>query len=146
MKAILDEFKAFILKGNMIDMAVGIIIGAAFGTVVKSLVDNIIMPPIGMLLNGIDFSELKITLQDATAEIKDAAGEVTAAAAPEVAINYGSFINDAITLVIVGFCVFMMIKAINKLQKKEKEAPSTPPEPSDEVKLLTQIRDALAKK
>ena len=145
MRAMLDEFKAFILKGNTIDMAVGIIIGAAFGTVVKSLVANVIMPPIGMLLNGIDFSELKITLQKSTAEIKDAAGEVPTAATPDIAINDGSFINDTITLIIVGFCVFMMIKAINKLQKEEKEAPATPPEPSDEVNLLTEIRDSLAK-
>lgn len=145
MKAMINEFKAFILKGNMIDMAVGIIIGAAFGTVIKSLVANIIMPPIGMLLNGIDFSNLKITLQDGVAEVKDAAGEVTTAASEPVAINYGTFINDAITLVIVGFAVFMLIKAVNKLQKKEEEAPAEPPKDSDEVAILKEIRDSLNK-
>jgi large conductance mechanosensitive channel len=142
----IKEFKEFILKGNMIDMAVGIIIGAAFGTVVKSLVDNIIMPPIGMILNGIDFSNLRIVLQKGVDEVVDASGAVTNPGSAEVAIAYGTFINDAITLVIVGFCVFMLIKAVNKLRKKEAEAPATPPKPSPEETLLTEIRDLLARK
>lgn len=142
----IKEFKEFILKGNMIDMAVGIIIGAAFGTVVKSLVANVIMPPIGLLLNGVDFSKLKIILQKGVAEATDAAGAVITPAVPEVAVSYGVFINDAITLVIVGFCVFLMVKSINKLKKKEEAAPATPPAPSKEEVLLTEIRDLLAGK
>lgn len=142
----IKEFKEFILKGNMIDMAVGIIIGAAFGTVVKSLVANVIMPPIGLLLNGVDFSKLKLVLQKGVEPVTDAAGAISVAAKPEVAISYGVFINDAITLVIVGFCVFLMIKAINKMKKKEEAAPAAPAAPSKEEVLLTEIRDLLAKR
>ena len=146
-RKMLKEFRDFILKGNMLDMAVGIIIGAAFGTVIKSLVDNVIMPPIGQLLGNVDFSALKVTLQEGVPEVKDEAGEVTTPAVEEVAINYGQFINDTISLIIVGFCVFMMVKAYNKAkanfeEKKEEE----PAEPPAEEKLLTEIRDLLAKK
>lgn len=143
MGSIVKEFKDFILKGNVIDMAVGIIIGAAFGTVVKSLVANIIMPPIGLLLGGIDFSKLKIVLKD---EVKEGADVVTEA----VSINYGTAFNDIITLVIVGFCVFVLVKAYNtakaKMAKEEAPKEEAPAGPSDEVKLLTEIRDVLAKK
>lgn len=141
----LKEFKDFIIKGNMIDMAVGIIIGAAFGTVVKSLVDNVIMPPIGLLLNGIDFSKLKIVLQSGAPAVTDAAGNETTAAVQEVSLNYGVFINDGITLVIVGFCVFLLVKSFNTMKKAEEEKPEAPPEPSAEEKLLAEIRDLLAK-
>tara|TARA_R110002096_G_scaffold215310_12_gene403160 strand:- start:12535 stop:12963 length:429 start_codon:yes stop_codon:yes gene_type:complete len=140
----LKEFRDFILKGNMLDMAVGIIIGAAFGTVIKSLVNNVIMPPIGLVLGGIDFSNLKITLQDA----KPAEGD--AAAVEAVAINYGTFINDIISLVIIGFCIFLMVKFYNeakaKFEKKKEEEPEKAPEPGREEVLLTEIRDLLAKK
>ncbi len=137
----LDEFKKFILKGNMIDMAVGIIIGAAFGTVVKSLVSDIIMPPIGMLMGGLDFSNLFLALDG-----KSYASLAEAQAAGAATVNYGVFINNAITLLIVGFAVFMLVRAVNRLQAKQAAEPPPPPKPSEEVVLLTEIRDALTKR
>jgi large conductance mechanosensitive channel len=130
------EFKDFSMKGNVVDMAVGIIIGGAFGTIVKSLVSDVIMPPIGLLMGGIDFSELAINLQD---KVMD--GDTVTQEA--VAINYGMFLNNVFSFLIVAFAVFMMIKAINAAKKKEEEQPAEPPKPSDEVVLLTEIRDAL---
>jgi large conductance mechanosensitive channel len=124
----LNEFKKFALKGNMLDMAVGIIIGAAFGTVVKSLVEDVIMPPIGMLTGGIDFSQLALSL---------GGGEDAAT------INYGSFLNNVITFLIVAFAVFLMVKGFNKLKEKEEAAP--PPKPTKDQELLTEIRDLLKK-
>ena len=146
MNNLIKEFRDFILKGNVIDMAVGIIIGAAFSTVVKSFVSNVVMPPIGYLMGGVDFADKKIVL--AAEKLGGEGGkEVTS---PEVAIQYGLFINDAITLVIVGFCVFMLVKAYNqakaKLEEPEEAKEEAPAEPSDEVKLLTEIRDVLEKK
>ncbi len=138
----IKEFKEFILKGNMIDMAVGIIIGAAFGTVVKSLVANVVMPPVGQALGGVDFSAMKKVLQEGKAAVMDGETEVTAAV-EEVAINYGVFINDIITLLIVGFVVFIGVKVYNGMQKKEEEAPAEPPA---QEKLLSEIRDLLASK
>lgn len=135
----LDEFKKFLMKGNMIDMAVGIIIGAAFGTVVKSLVADIIMPPIGLALGGIDFSGLFIALNGESYPTLAAA---QAAGAPT--LNYGVFINNCVTLVIVGFAVFMLVKAINAMQEKDEAAPA-PPKISEEIVLLREIRDALTK-
>ncbi len=135
----LDEFKKFLMKGNMIDMAVGIIIGAAFGTVVKSLVADVIMPPIGMLLGGIDFSGLFIALNGESYPTLAAA---QAAGAPT--INYGMFINNCVTLLIVGFAVFLLVKAVNNLKDKEEPAPEAPKTP-EEILLLREIRDALAK-
>ncbi|WJG11044.1 large conductance mechanosensitive channel protein MscL [Aliiglaciecola sp. LCG003] len=136
----LKEFKAFLIKGNMIDMAVGIIIGAAFSTVVKSLVTDVIMPPIGYIMGGVDFTDLFYNLGDVTYPSLAAAKE---AGAPT--INFGVFINNCITLVIVGFCVFMLVKAVQRMQKKAEEAPAKPAKPSEEVILLTEIRDALKK-
>lgn len=136
----LAEFKKFIMKGNMIDMAVGIIIGAAFGTVVKSLVADVIMPPIGMVLGGIDFSNLFVALDG-----KEYASLAAAQAAGAATVNYGMFLNNCITLLIVGFAVFMLIKGINTMQAKEEEKPAEPPKPSEEVLLLREIRDSLAK-
>lgn len=124
------EFKKFIIKGNAIDIAVGIIIGAAFGKIVSSLVEDIIMPPIGVLLGGVDFSNLAITLKKAT--------ENTAA----VTINYGIFINTLIDFIIIAFAVFIIIKQINKLNRKEEEKPT---EPTEDVLLLREIRDNLKK-
>ncbi|PKN58658.1 MAG: large conductance mechanosensitive channel protein MscL [Deltaproteobacteria bacterium HGW-Deltaproteobacteria-14] len=128
---IMKEFKTFAMKGNVIDMAVGIIIGAAFGKIVSSFVKDVIMPPLGELLGGVDFSELMIKLSDA---------------ADGPAIRYGAFIQTVIDFLIVAFAVFMVIKGINNLHKKEEAAPpapAAPPEPSAEVKLLTEIRDSL---
>jgi len=111
-----SEFKTFLLRGNVIDMAVGIVIGAAFKDVVKSLVDNVIMPPIGWALGGVNFNKLKWVLQEAGADGKGG-----------VAISYGAFINTVITFVIIALVIFMMIKAINKMHKKKEEAPAAPP-------------------
>ncbi|MCA9315089.1 MAG: large-conductance mechanosensitive channel protein MscL [Planctomycetes bacterium] len=124
------EFKKFALKGNMLDMAVGIIIGGAFGTIVKSLVDDVLMPPLGLLLGGVDFGDKKLVLKEAV----DGANAVT--------LNYGSFINAVIAFLIVAFALFMVIKAMNKLQAKEEAAPAAPPK--SEV-LLEEIRDLLKK-
>lgn len=134
------EFKEFLIKGNMIDMAVGIIIGAAFGTVVKSLVNDIIMPPIGLATGGIDFGSLFVALDG-----KDYASLAAAQEAGAATINYGAFINNCITLLIVGLAVFMLVKSVQKMQKKAEEAPAAPPKPTEEVVLLREIRDALKK-
>ncbi len=131
----LQEFREFAVKGNMIDMAVGIIIGGAFGTIVKSLVEDVIMPPIGMALGGVDFSDIKIPLKAAQAG-KDA-----------VSINIGSFLNNVISFLIVAWAVFLLVKAINEVKKRfEKEkAAAPPPEPTLQEKLLMEIRDAVRK-
>ena len=126
----LKEFKAFAMRGNVVDMAVGIIIGAAFGKIVSSFVNDVIMPPIGMLLGGMDFSNLAIAL-----------GEGEGAAT----INYGVFINTVLDFLIVAIAIFMVIKAMNSMKKKEEEKPAEPPKPSKEEELLTEIRDLLAK-
>ena len=134
----LKEFKSFISKGNVVDMAVGLIMAVYFGAIVKSLVDDILMPPIGKLLGGIDFSQLKVIIQEAGV---DTSGSELA----EVAINYGTFINTIITFVIVAFAIFMIVKAYNNMKKKEEEKPAAPPEPTKEEKLLMEIRDLLKK-
>lgn len=128
---ILQEFKEFAVKGNAIDMAVGIIVGASFGKVISSLVADVFMPPIGVLIGGMDFTKLAFTL-------KEAAGN-----APAVTLNYGNFIQALIDFTIIAFVIFMAIKFINKLKKKEAEAPTVTPEPSNEERLLTEIRDLL---
>lgn len=131
-----NEFKEFAVKGNAVDMAVGVIIGGAFGKIVSSIVDDIIMPPIGYLIGGVNFSDLKITLPKAVIE----GVELTPAT-----INYGSFIQTLIDFIIIAFCVFLLVKGINKLAKKKTEEPAAPapPEPSNEEKLLKEIRDLL---
>jgi len=136
------EFKEFAIRGNVVDMAVGIIIGAAFGTIVKSLVADVIMPPIGLLLGNVDFSNLFILLKEG-AVAAPYANIAEAQEAGAVTLNYGVFINTIISFLIVAFAVFMIIRWINKLKKKEEEAPAAPPEPSKEEKLLTEIRDLL---
>jgi large conductance mechanosensitive channel len=138
----LKEFKDFAVKGNVLDMAVGIIIGAAFGTVVKSLVADVIMPPIGMLLGGVDFSNLFLTVSagsgGGTYETLAAAQEAGA-----VTINYGVFFNEIISFLIVAFAVFMLVRSFNKLKREEEAAPAPPPAPSAEETLLGEIRDLL---
>ena len=134
------DFKAFIMRGNVLDMAVGIIMGGAFGKIVSSLVSDIVMPLVGVLLGGVNFSELKFTLYQA---VTDAQGAVIE---PEVSLNYGSFIQVTVDFIIISFAIFMMIKMIGKLQRKKEEASAVPAAPSDEVRLLTQIRDLLEKK
>ena len=142
----IKEFKEFAMRGNVVDMAVGIIIGGAFGKIVSSLVNDIIMPPIGVLMGGVDFASLKFTIQEAAAETVSETGE-TVAAVEAVTINYGAFINVVLDFIIVAFAIFMMIKMMNKAteaMKKEEEAkPAEPPKPSNEEVLLTEIRDAL---
>ncbi|MGV6801077.1 MAG: large-conductance mechanosensitive channel protein MscL [bacterium] len=131
----LNEFKEFAVKGNMVDMAVGIIMGGAFGTIIKSLVSDVLMPPIGLLMGGVDFSELKIVLKpgDPTQDIAD------------VAISYGLFINACIAFIIVAIALFFVIKGVNAAKKKEEEAPAAPPEPTKTEVLLEEIRDSLKK-
>ncbi len=130
---LVDEFKAFALKGNVVDMAVGIIIGAAFGKIVSSLVSDVIMPPLGLLIGGVNFTDLKITLK---------AAEGTN---PAVTMNYGNFIQVTFDFLIVAIAIFMVIKAMNSLQRKKETTPAAPPAPSKEEILLTEIRDLLKK-
>ena len=134
----LQEFKAFAMRGNVVDMAVGIIIGAAFGRIVSSFVNDVIMPPIGLAIGNVNFSNLFTNLGPIAYESVAAAEE---AGAPIV--KYGVFIQTVFDFVIVAFVIFMVIKGMNNMKKKEEEAPAAPPEPSDEVKLLGEIRDAL---
>jgi len=131
----IQEFRKFIMRGNVVDLAVGVIIGAAFGAIVTSLVNDIIMPPIGLALSGIDFKQIKIVLQ--------AANE--AANKPEVAINIGLFLNALISFIIIAFVLFLIIRAMNAMMTKEAEKPAAPPAPSTEEKLLMEIRDLLAR-
>lgn len=133
------EFKDFAMRGNVMDMAVGVIIGGAFGKIVSSFVSDVIMPPLGVLIGGVDFSDLKITLKQATV---DAAGT----AIPAVTLNYGTFLNTVIDFLIIALAIFLMIKAINSFHKKKEEAPAAPPAPSKEETLLTEIRDILKEK
>lgn len=139
------EFKEFAVKGNVVDMAVGIIIGGAFGTIVKSLVSDVIMPPIGLALGGVDFSDLFVTLKDGANAAGPYATLVDAQTAGAVTINYGMFVNNVISFVIVAFAVFMLVKSINKLKREEPPAPPPPAETPEDIKLLREIRDSLKK-
>ncbi len=135
----LDEFKQFAMRGNVIDLAVGVIIGSAFGKIVSSLVADVIMPPIGVLVGGVNFTDLAITLKHA---YTDASGELI----PAVTLNYGNFLQATFDFLIIAFSIFLFIKLINKFsQKKEAEAPETPPAPPADIQLLTEIRDLLKK-
>ncbi len=129
----LKEFKNFAIKGNLIDMAIGIIIGAAFGKIVASLVADIIMPPLGLLIGGVNFTELNIVLKEAVGE------------APAVTLNYGNFLQIVFDFLIVAFTIFLVVKGLNKMKKKEEAKPVAPPEPTKEEILLTEIRDLLKK-
>jgi large conductance mechanosensitive channel len=129
--SVLSEFKAFAVKGNVVDMAVGIIIGAAFGKIVSSFVGDVIMPPLGLLIGGVDFSNLAITLRAAEGN------------APAVVLAYGKFIQTVVDFIIVAFAIFMGVKAINRLKREEAKAPTLPPTPSKEEVLLGEIRDLL---
>jgi large conductance mechanosensitive channel len=144
--SLIKEFKTFAMRGNVLDMAVGIIIGGAFGKIVSSIVSDIIMPPIGVLIGGVSFTDLKLTIKDAIPAQLDAAGTIIAEAAPAVTINYGNFIQVIFDFIIVAFAIFLMIKAMNAAKKKEEAAPSAPPAPSKEEVLLSEIRDILKNK
>lgn len=145
----LKEFKKFISKGNVMEMAVGLIMATYFGAIIKSLVNDILMPPIGKIMGGVDFSKLKMVIQEAVPAVMDGENVISEEVA-EVAIMYGNFINTIITFFIVAFCIFMVVKAYNKMkekmEKKEEEAPAAPPAPSKEEVLLTEIRDLLKNK
>ncbi len=131
--SMMKEFKAFAMRGNVVDMAVGIVIGGAFGKIVSSFVADVIMPPIGILLGGVDFSDLVITLKEATLE------------AAAVTINYGTWLMTVIDFIIIAFAIFMVVKGMNSMKKKEVAAPAAPPAPSTEEVLLGEIRDLLKK-
>jgi large conductance mechanosensitive channel len=127
----MSEFKSFAMRGNVVDMAVGIIIGGAFGKIVSSFVNDVLMPPVGLLIGGVDFSDLAIVLKAATDE------------AEAVTLKYGMFVQTTLDFLIIAFAIFLVIKAMNSMKKKEEEAPKEPPKPSAEVELLTEIRDSL---
>jgi len=132
--SMMSEFKDFAMKGNVVDMAVGIVIGGAFGKIVSSFVADVLMPPIGLLMGNVNFSDLAVTLQEASGE--------TAA----VTMNYGMFLQTVVDFIIIAFAIFMVVKAMNNMKKKEEAAPAAPPEPGKEEVLLTEIRDALRSK
>ncbi|HBG71111.1 MAG: large-conductance mechanosensitive channel [Bacteroidetes bacterium GWF2_43_63] len=127
----LKEFRDFISKGNVLDLAVAVIIGAAFGKIVTSFVNDILMPPIGILMGGVDFKDLSVVLQDAVGEV------------PAVTLNYGMFIQNVIDFLIIALCVFLVVKVANNLSKKKEEAPAAPPAPTKDQELLSEIRDLL---
>jgi len=129
--SMISEFKKFAMRGNVVDLAVAVVIGAAFGRIVTSFVNDVLMPPIGLLLGGIDFTEFIWTLKDATEE------------AAAVTVNYGMFIQQMVDFTIIAFAIFMVIRAFEKMKRKEEDIPSPPPEPNAEEKLLTEIRDLL---
>jgi|SRR5690554_4689086 len=132
--SMVQEFKKFAMRGNVVDMAVGIIIGAAFGKIVSSFVSDVIMPPLGLLLGGVDFKDLAIVLKEAVGD------------APAVVIAYGQFIQTIVDFLIIAFAIFMAIKVMNSLKAKEEEVPEAPPAPTNEEVLLTEIRDILKEK
>jgi len=135
----LKEFKDFAMKGNLVDIAVAFVLGAAFGKLVSSFINDIVMPIVGLVTAGQDFSQLKIVLRKAV----ETGGEVVK---PEVAIYYGKFINVTIEFLLVAFVMFLLVKAVNKMKKEKEQAPPKPPEPSNEEKLLAEIRDLLKNK
>ncbi len=129
----MKEFKEFAMRGNVMDMAIGIIIGAAFGKIISSFVANVLMPPLGLLLGHVNFADLAVVLKKATPE------------SPAVVLGYGLFIQAVVDFVIIAFSIFLVIKAMNSMKKKQAEAPAAPPEPTVQEKLLTEIRDLLRK-
>ncbi|MCB6184836.1 large conductance mechanosensitive channel protein MscL [Leeia sp. TBRC 13508] len=139
------EFKEFAMKGNVVDLAVGVIIGAAFGTIVKSLVDDVIMPPIGLLLGNVDFSNLFFVLKEGVKSVGPYTTLKEATEAGAVVLKYGVFVNAVVNFLIVAFSVFMVIKQLNRFKKAEVAEPAAPAGPSEEVLLLREIRDSLKK-
>lgn len=144
----LQDFKAFALKGNVVDMAVGVVIGGAFGKIVTSVVNDIIMPPIGLMVGGVNFKDLKLIMQEAVPEVVNEAGEVITPAVAEVSLNYGNFLQQTFDFFIIAFSIFCCVSLIKKLTEKKKAeeaaaTPPPPPAPSKEEVLLTEIRDLL---
>ena len=138
--SMMKEFKDFAMRGNVVDMAVGIVIGGAFGKIIASFVKDVLMPPIGMLMGGVDFTQMFRALDGNTYETLEAAAEAGAAT-----LNYGMFIQTVVDFMIIAFAIFMVVRAMNKMKQKEEAAPKAPPAPSKEEVLLTEIRDALRK-
>jgi large conductance mechanosensitive channel len=143
--SLIKEFKEFIMKGNVLDLAIAVIIGGAFGKIVTSVVNDLIMPPIGLLLGKVDFKQLKLVLQGGKDAVMNGTQIVTPAIA-EVSVNYGAFLQNVTDFVLIGFCIFLVLKAYQKVNKKPVEAAAPPPEPTNEEKLLTEIRDILKTK
>jgi large conductance mechanosensitive channel len=141
----MKEFKEFAMKGNLVDMAIAVIMAGAFGKVTSAFIDGMVMPTVGMLTGGTDFNDKVVTLKAAVTEVKDTAGAVITKAEPSVVIKYGTFITVTIEFIIIAFVMFMIIKAINKMKKAEEAAPSAPAVPSATEQLLTEIRDSLKK-
>ena len=141
----IKEFQEFAVKGNVMDMAVGVIIGGAFGKIVASLVNDIIMPPLG-LITGNGFTDLKLVLKPGVAAVTDASGNVVTPEVAEVALNYGNFIQNTVDFIIIAFVIFLLIKGMNSLRKKEEPAPATPAEEPADIALLKEIRDELKKR
>lgn len=141
----LKEFKEFAVKGNLIDFAIGVVVGGAFGKVTTSFVDGMVMPLVGKIIGGQDFSELKYRIQDGTKPVLDAAGNIITREVPEVYIKYGEFISTLIDFIVVAFAMFLVIKAMNRLKSQEAETPAAPPAPTPDQQLLTEIRDLLKK-
>lgn len=129
----MSEFREFAVKGNVMDMAVGVIVGGAFGQIVTSFIDNVVMPPLGLVIGGVDFSNLGVTLKEAQGE------------APAVIWKYGAFLQTVMDFLILAMCIFLMVKAINRWKNEEPPAPEAPAEPTEDVKLLAEIRDLLKK-
>ena len=138
----IKEFQEFAVRGNVMDMAVGVIIGGAFGKIVASLVNDIIMPPLG-LITGNGFTDLKLVLKPATAAVTDASGNIVTPEVAEVALNYGNFIQNTVDFIIIAFVIFLLIKGMNSLRKKEEPAPAAPAEDPADIALLKEIRDEL---
>lgn len=141
----IKEFQEFAVKGNVMDMAVGVIIGGAFGKIVASLVNDVIMPPLG-LITGNGFTDLKLVLKPATAAVTDASGNIVTPEVAEVALNYGNFIQNTVDFIIIAFVIFLLIKGMNSLRKKEEPAPAAPAEDPEDIALLKEIRDELKKR
>lgn len=141
----MKDFKSFAMRGNVVDLAVAVVIGAAFGKIIASFVNDVLMPPIGLLMGGADFSKLKVVLKDGSDAIMKGDAIVTPAIT-EVAIKYGAFVNTVVDFTIVAFAIFMVVRAIAKTKKKEEAAPVAPPVPSKEETLLSEIRDILKEK
>jgi large conductance mechanosensitive channel len=139
---VLKDFREFAMRGNVVDLAVGVVLGAAFGGIVKSLVDDVIMPPLGLLIGGVDFSNLFVTLKYGLKQPGPYASLADAKAAGATTINFGVFVNTVINFTIIAFAIFLLVRMINRLYRK-KEAPPAPPEPTREEVLLTEIRDAI---
>ena len=143
--SIVKEFKEFAMRGNIVDMAVGIIIGSAFGKIISSVVSDVLMPPIGMAIGRVDVKDFKLVLQKAAPAVTEG-GQVIKQAVNEVALKYGMFIQTIIDFLIVAFCIFLVVKVMNRLKQKEEAKPVPPPPPSKEEILLTEIRDLLKEK